>query len=300
MKSGFFGLVRNGFVSLSSIFTMVVTLAVIVSLMFGSAILSTTLAALKDKVDLNVYFVIGSEEADILAIKKTLETLPEVRSVEYISEEQALINFREKHKDDQTTLQALEELDYNPLGAALNVKAEEPSQYEGVSQFLSQTENITAADGSVLVDKINYLQNKTVIDRLSRLIGAAETAGFIATIILVIISVLITFNTVRLVIFMSKDEISVMRLVGASSFYVRGPFMVTGLLYGVAAGLITLILVYPVTLSLSSLTENFFIGFNLFDYFISNFAQFFLVVIGSGLLIGAVSSYLAVRKYLKL
>ncbi len=299
MKSGFFGLVRNGFVSLSSIFTMVVTLAVIVSLMFGSAILSTTLATLKDKVDLNVYFVIGSEEADILAMKKTLETLPEVRSVEYISDDQALVNFREKHKDDQSYFKALEELDYNPLGAALNVKAQEPSQYEGVAQFLSQTENITAADGSVLVDKINYLQNKTVIDRLARLIGAAETAGFIATIILVIISVLITFNTVHLVIFMSKDEISVMRLVGASSFYVRGPFIVTGLFYGLAAGLITLILAYPITLSLGDLTENFFIGFNLFDYFVANFAQFFLVVIGSGLLIGAVSSYLAVRKYLR-
>lgn len=298
MKSGMYGFIRNGFVSLASIFTMVVTLAVIMSLMFGSAILNSTLAALKDKVDLNVYFVLDAEEKDVLAIKKTLEALPEVQSVEYVSEEQVLENFKERRKNDQSSLAALDELDFNPLGATLNVKTKEPSQYEGVAEFL-QSDDVVSSAGVPIVDTVNYFQNKIAIDRLTKIIDSSESAGFVAAIVLVIISILITFNTIRLVIFMSREEISVMKLVGASSFFVRGPFVVTGLLYGIAAGLITLILCYPITLSIGHFTENFFIGFNLFDYYIANFGQFFLVMIGSGLIIGAISSYLAVRKYLK-
>jgi len=293
-----FGLVRNSFVSLSSIFTMVVTLCVIASIMFGSAILNTTLQVLREKVDLNIYFVPDTEESDVLAIKSTIEALPEVSLVEYISEDQVLENFRIKHENNQSNLQALEELGFNPFGATLNVKTKEPSQYEGVTKFLDG-ENALSAGGKIIVDDVNYFQNKTAIDRLSSIIETSKKFGFATTILLVVISILITLNTIRLVIFMSREEISVMRLVGASSFYVRGPFVVTGILYGLAAGLVTLILFYPVTIYLGRYTEGFFVGFNLFDYFVSNFGQFFLVIIGSGILIGAISSYLAVRRYLR-
>lgn len=298
MRAGLFGLVRNSFVSLSSIFTMVVTLCVITSLMFGSAILNTTLNVLRDKVDLNIYFIPDAEEVDVLAMKSTLEALPEVSLVEYISEDQVLENFRKKHENNQSNLQALEELGFNPFGATLNVKTKEPSQYEGVAKFLSG-DSALSSSGKVIIDDVNYFQNKTAIDRLTSIIETSKKIGFLATILLVVISVLITLNTIRLVIFMSRDEIAVMRLVGASSFYVRGPFVVTGILYGLAAGLITLILFYPVTLYLGSFSQGFFVGLNLFDYFVSNFGQFFLVIMGSGAVIGALSSFLAVRKYLK-
>lgn len=297
-QAGFFGFIRNGFVSLASIFTMLVTLSVILALMFGGAILNTTLGALKEKVDLNVYFVRDAKEADILAMQKTIEALPEVAEVTYISQAQALENFRNRHQNDQFTLQALNELDYNPLGATFNVRAKEPSQYEGVAQFL-QNKTVVSGDNTSIIDKVNYFQNKTAIDKLIRIIGASEKAGFIAMIVLIAISILITFNTIRLVIFMSRDEISVMRLVGASSFYTRGPFVVTGVLCGITAALATLVLFYPLTLSIGHFTENFFIGFNLFDYYTSHFGEIFLVTMGSGILIGAISSYLAVRKYLR-
>lgn len=297
-QAGFFGFVRNSFVSLASIFTMLVTLSVIMSLMFGGAILNTTLAALKDKVDLNVYFVRDAQEQDVLAMKKSIEALPEVASVTYISQAQALENFRERHKNDQYTLAALDELDHNPLGATFNVKTKEPSQYEGLAQFL-QTKTAISGDSTQIIDKVNYFQNKTAIDKLIRIINASDKVGFVAMIVLIAISILITFNTIRLVIFMSRDEISVMRLVGASSFYTRGPFVVTGILCGFTAALATLVLFYPLTLSIGHFTENFFIGFNLFDYYTSHFGQLFVVVMGSGIVIGAISSYLAVRKYLR-
>ena len=117
--------------------------------------------------------------------------------------------------------------------------------------------------------------------------------------VLIVISVLITFNTIRLAIFISREEISIMRLVGANSFYVRGPFVVVGTIYGVVAAIFTLLLFYPITFWLGGATENFFIGLNIFEYYTTNFGQIFIIILLSGMAIGALSSYLAVRKYLK-
>lgn len=298
IRAGFFNFARNGFVSLSSMFVMVVTLSVIGSLMFGNAILNATLSELRNKVDLNVYFIPGAGEKDIFAIRDTLKTLPEVQEVTYVSQDQALAEFTVRHETDQLTLQALNELDENPLGAVLNVKTKEPSQYQGVAEFL-QGRNILGSAGTPVVDKINYYQNKAAIDKLSRIITSSQKLGFILVLVLVIVSVLITFNTVRLVIHMSREEISVMRLVGASNFYVRGPFVITGVLYGALSGIITLAIFYPVLFWFGRFSANFFIGFNVFDYYTGNFGQLFAVVIGSGIVIGAVSSFFAVRKYLQ-
>ncbi|MEK7390822.1 MAG: permease-like cell division protein FtsX [Patescibacteria group bacterium] len=298
IRSGFFNFVRNGFVSLSSVLVMVVTLSVIGSLILGSAILNTTLDVLRNKVDLNVYLIPGAPEKDILSIKQTLETLSEVETVGYVSQEQALAEFTVRHETDQLTLQALAELEENPLGAVLNVKTKEPSQYKGIAEFL-QGRNILGSAGAPIVDKVNYYQNKTAIDKLSSIIASSEKLGLFLTLILIAVSVLITFNTLRLVIYVSREEISVMRLVGASNFYVRGPFVITGILYGIVSGVVTLIIFYPILFWLGRFTENFFVGFNLFNYYTSNFGQLFLVILGSGIIIGAVSSFLAVRKYLR-
>jgi cell division transport system permease protein len=297
IRSGFFSFWRNGFISLSSILVMMVTLFAIGSTIFSGVILNSTLEEIKDKVDINVYFIRTSSEADILTMKSSLEGLPEVAPpVTYISREEALANFRERHQNDQFTLQALEELGDNPLGASLNIKAKDPSQYEGIAQFL-QSQNTDPT--TTIIDKINYFQNKEAIDRLTHIIDSANRLGFILTLVFVIISVLITFNTIRLVIYMAREEISVMRLVGASKGYIRGPFFVAGGIYGFVSAIATLILFYPITIWLGRTTADFFVGFNVFDYYIANFGQIFLIIVVSGIVIGSVSSYLAVRKYLK-
>jgi cell division transport system permease protein len=299
IRSGFFSFWRNGFVSLSSVLVMVVTLFVIGSTIFSGAILGSTLNEIKNKVDINVYFFNTATEEDILSLKKNIEQLPEViPPVIYVSREESLANFKTRHQNDQFTLQALDELGDNPLGATLNIKAKDPSQYENIAQFL-QSKSVLSADGTNIIDKVSYAQNKEAIDRLSKIIASANSLGFALTIFLIVISFLITFNTIRLVIYMSRDEISVMRLVGASAGYIRGPFFVAGAIYGFISGITTLIIFYPVTLWLGDKTANFFVGLNIFHYYTSNFGQIFLIIVGSGIVIGAISSYLAVRKYLK-
>lgn len=299
VRSGFYSFWRNGFVSLSSILVMMVTLFVIGSTIFSGAILGSTLNQIKDKVDVNVYFVTTASEEEILAMKKSIEQLPEVAPpVTYISKENVLADFKKRHENDEFTLQALDELGENPLGATLNIKAKDPSQYESIVKFLDNQSTLSS-DGTSIIDKVNYYQNKDAIDRLTNIINSANRLGVILTIFLIIISTLITFNTLRLVIYMSRDEIAVMRLVGASTNYIRGPFFVAGAIYGFISAIFTLILFYPITIWLGKTTENFFVGLNVFHYYTANFGEIFLVIVASGVAIGSVSSFLAVRKYLK-
>ena len=297
MRAGFMNFYRNGFVSLAAVLVMTVTLFVIGGAVFLSATLDSTLEAVKSKVDVNVYFQTQAKEADVLALAESLRSLPEVKDVEYISREQALENFKKRHENDELTLQALKELPDNPLGAILNIRAMEPSQYEGIAQFL-KGDNALSRDNKPIIDEINYYDNKAAIDRLSRIIDSARTLGLGVIILLVFLSVIIAFNTIRLALYIAREEIGVMRLVGASNTYIRGPFVVTGILYGLSSAVLTLIIFYPLTFYLADSTENFLSGLNLFQYYLSHFGIFFLIIGGGGIVLGAVSSFWAVRRYL--
>ena len=124
--------------------------------------------------------------------------------------------------------------------------------------------------------------------------------GFTLIEILVVISILITFNTIRLAIYTSREEISVMKLVGASSGYIQGPFIVTGVMYGLIAGCISLTLLYPFTYWLGGLTQDFFVGLNVFNYYLAHFGQIFFIIMSSGVVIGAISSFIGTKRYLDL
>ncbi len=298
LRAGVLSFWRNGFVSLSSILVVTVTLFTVISLIFTNVILEAVLSDFKEKVDVNVYFVTAAPEADILQIKSNLEKQPEVASVVYVSRDQAIAEFKDKHKDDYLTLQALNEIGDNPLGARLNVIAKDPSQYEGIAKKI-ESQNTLMAGGTNIIDKVNFRQNKDIIDRLTKIIAGTKQFGYTFALVLVSTSLLITFNTIRLVIYMTREEINVMKLVGASSMYVRGPFIVGGMMYGAVSALLAMILFYPITLWLTGTTQDFFGGVNLYSYYLKNFFQIFIIVLMVGMSLGAVSSFLAVRKYLK-
>jgi len=298
LRSGLISFWRNGFISLSAVLVMSVTLFVIGSSIFLSAILQSSLSELRDKVDINVYFVVTASESDIFDIKEQVEQLPEVEKVDYVSREQALAEFKTRHQDEQLTLQALEEIGENPLGATLNIKAKNPSQYEGIANFLD-SDSVLGSNDSKIIDSINYRKNKEAIDKLTSIIGSVENLGLAINGLLALVSIFIVFNTIRLTIYISREEISVMRLVGAANFYIRGPFVVAGVFYGIVAGLLTLALFYPATYWLGESAKNFFSGLDVMQYYFSHFPQFFGVIMLSGVALGAISSYLAVRRYLK-
>ncbi|MDE1944584.1 MAG: permease-like cell division protein FtsX, partial [Patescibacteria group bacterium] len=153
LRSGAKDFIRGGAVSAATVLIMTVTLAIIGTLVFLSALLSFTLNSIKDKVDVTVYFVTSAEESDILAVKDKLEALPQVEDVTYTSADDALAAFRTRHASDELTLQALDEVGGNPLDASLEVRAKDPSQYESIVNFLEATPALSA-NGASIIDRI--------------------------------------------------------------------------------------------------------------------------------------------------
>lgn len=296
-RYGLIGFMRNGFVSIAAVLVMTITLFVVAGLMIASAALQSTLDQLTNKVDVNVYFVTEATEGDIMDLKIELEALPEVASTAYTSREQALSIFRDRHQNDQLTLQALDELGENPLGASLAVRAKETSQYESIAKFLEAKQ--TAANGSSIISKVNFYQNRSAIERLTNIIDTSRSMGLATALVLGIASILIAFNTIRLAIYTMREEIGVMKLVGAGRWYVRGPFLIAGVLYGAISGVVVLLVLYPLALWMGPASEAFFGTFNIFDYYVSHFPLLFLVIMGVGIMLGVISSFLAVRRYLR-
>jgi cell division transport system permease protein len=293
IKWGLTNFWRNGWLSTATVSIMVLTLLVITVLIMVNVIANAILISLENKIDISVYFKLKTPEEQILDIKAQLEKLAEVESIEYISQDQALINFKEKHKDNPIILQSLDELDTNPLDASLNIKAKETSQYASINQYLESVHY------KEIIDKVNYLQNKGVIEKLSKIIVDVKTFGTVLSLALAVIVFLVTFNAIRLAIYSSREEINVMKLVGASNWFIRGPFIIEGLLYGIIATIITMIILYPAFYFTSPKISNFLPIGSIFTYFKANALAMFTLLLGIGVVLGVFSSYIAVRKYLK-
>jgi cell division transport system permease protein len=294
--SGFRSFVRSGFTSFASVVMMTITLFVMTSLILIQASLSASLTDIKDKVDVTAYFTQNADEQSILDIKASLEKIPEVKEVKYTSAADALATFKQNHANDYLTLQALEELNSNPLGASLSIKARDPSQYESIAKYFDGDSTLSKGNLNI-IDHVDYNQNKVVIDRLTSIISGARRLGFAVSLVLILISILITFSTMRLIIYMSREEINVMKLVGAGLRYIGGPFMVTGMLVGVVASILTMLLFLPITIWLGNQMTDF-IGMNLFTYYVDNFFQLFVLMLLSGIILGSISSAFAIMRYL--
>jgi cell division transport system permease protein len=296
-KAGLIGFYRNKFISLGTIFVMVITLSLIASIFFTRSAINTTLGQLKNKVDINVYFAVSAPEEKIKEVALAVKNLPEVADIQYTSREQALEEFKERHKSDELTLQALQELGENPLGAVLSIKAKDTNQYESIAQFLEGGSQYIAQNPG-LVEKINYRNNKVIIDKLNIITAGVSVWGQILAVVFMAISVMITFVTIRLAIYVFREEISVMQLVGADNLYIRGPFIVEGMIYGAIAATITMILFWPLSAWATAKTGDYLAGISFFDYYTSNFFSLYIILLLAGMGVGAVSSYLAVRRYL--
>lgn len=307
-RTGFVNFWRNGFLSFAAIVVLTLSLLALGGIIFAGAFGRALITDVKDKVDINVYFALNAGEQDILAVQSDLKRLPEVASTTYISRDQVLAKFKVKWQDNALIMQGLDEIGSNPFPATLNVKARDPGQYGSIAQYLTN-KNPTMSDGTPLIEKVNYEQNKLVIDRLSKIIPAVERAGLIIALIMIIVAIIVVWNTIRLVVYTSKDEISVMKLVGASNIYVRGPLVVSGIMYGIISGLITLIIMAAVAYWSDAvilrfagveIASDFELVVNVLSrYFSQNFGQIFIIIMGAGVILGALSSYIAARRYLR-
>ncbi len=284
---------RNGLLSAATVLVMLLALLVSLGLILFREVTNQAVVSLQDKIDIVVYFESNAPEDQILNVKQSIESLAEVKSVEYTSRDQALENLKTKHKGEDSIAKALNILEDNPLLASLNIRAHSPDQYAAIRESLN---NPVFKD---LIKSVSYDENQSVIDRLTSIIDYVNRGGLALTIVLAVIAGLIVFNTIRLAIYSNRDEIGVMRAVGASNALVRGPFMVDGILVGILAAVLSVIVALPTASFISPHLGRFISGLNIFHYFYSSLFSILGLQILFGAGIGALSSFLAVRRYLK-
>jgi cell division transport system permease protein len=293
-KTGWKEFSRNLGLSMATVFIMIMVISLVTILFLLKPASDILISEVEKKVDVSVYLKEDVNTDQIMNLKSELSKIPEVKEINYVSKEEALEIFIEIHKDDPVLIESLTEVGYNPFLASLNIKAWEASQYEQVTNFL-QSDSFQS-----LIEKVDYYQRKPVIEKVFGLANGVNKIGLFLGLIFGVIAVLISFNTVRIAIYGSKEEISIMRLVGASNWFVRGPFLVQGIIVGFIAALITLLIAFISSYFLSPKIISLAPEINLWEIFINNLIILFLIQLATGVGLGIISSYIAVRKYLKI
>ena len=278
---------------MATVFVVVMTIFAITFLFLFRGATQFLISTLQEKIDISVYFKEGSPEDEILEAKTEIAEIPEVKDVEYVSRQEALERFVQGHKEDPLLMESLKEVGENPFLASLNIKAWQAEQYETLANFL---ENSSFKN---IVQKIDYHQRRPVIERLFSTISTINRAGIIISLILATTSFLVVFNTIRLAIYNLKEEIKIQRLVGASNWFIRGPFLIQGIITGLFATTITILLFMLLSWVFSPKLETILASFNIFSFFLSNFWILLLIQLLAGIGIGIFSSFIAMRRYLK-
>lgn len=285
---------RNFWLSVAATTMMVITLFIISSLLILNALTSISLASLKEKVDVSVYFKFTTTEQTIKQIQRQLELLPEVKSVAYIPPVEARERFKELHKDEPLLIESVEQFsdEENPFPASLAIRVRDLSDY-GTIISIFQDEKFTP-----FVKKIT--DKRDIVDRLNRITTGVRNFGLILTIIFSALTILVMFNTIRLTIYNRREEAEIMRLVGASNWYIRGPFVVEGIFYGVAGAVITALIIYPILFIFTPRISSFLeLDLERYDYLGLNFLTLFGMLVLSGIILGTISSLTVIRRYLK-
>lgn len=286
---------RNFWLSLVTITVLVLALLSLNILISLNVISTRIISSVEDKVDVSVYFKPGTEIAKIDNFQAMLKAMPEVRSVEFVSKDVAYETFKTKHSDDPNIMAALKELEKNPLVDAVTIKARTIDDYNKIIEVISQPEN------SEIIKFQNYTDHQKIIEKMGSISAKVEKISLILTIVFALIAVLIVFNAIRVMIYTHKDEIIVMKLVGANNRFIRAPFIMESLLFSVFALAMTVLILYAVLGALSPYLVSFFntYDFDLILYYNENFAVLFGLQFIFVLLLNAISSGIAIGRYLK-
>lgn len=286
---------RNIWLSVVTITILVLTLFSLTSLIVLNVMADQAIITIKDKIDISLYFKPETEEEQAKLIGKELEKFEEVKEVSYISSEEALNKFKEVHENDPLIEEALRELEENPLGPTLTVKAKDLNLYP---QILQKIEDLKI---DTLVKEIDYEDHKLVISRLNDLSDKVRKFGIALSLVFTFIAILIMFNTIRIGIYTHREEISIMKLVGATNWFIKAPFLVEALLYALVSVVIFWLILYLILGVTSPFLFSFFKGldFDLIYYFKTHFFAIFGFESILLILLNIFSTSIAIGKYLR-
>ncbi len=284
---------RNAWLTVATVLVLSLSLFIIGSTLFVGLSAGELLKRIEQNVNISVYFKNNVEEARILEIKAGIEQRPEIASVQYINKETALEKFSKENDGDEVISEALKEIGENPLFSSLVLTAKDQSYYEELSNYVEK-------NFEQEVDRINYGRNKIVIEKLGRIISTMEKIGLGLGGIFILISVLVTFSTIRMSLYSRKKEFDIMRLVGASNLYIKIPTIVEGMIYGLLSALVAMVFIAAITYGGIPVAGGIIPKEEMIGFYVQNIWKVGLVVLISGLAIGVLSSLISIRKYLKI
>jgi cell division transport system permease protein len=298
IKTGLINFVRNITLSVAATAVMVVTLTIVLFSVIANATFNHTIAQINEKIDISVYLkdTVTDEQRETLI--KQLKSLQNVKDIKYVSKDEALEQYRIENQDNLDLLLAISQTD-NPLPATLQIKPKDPGQVNEIRSVIESKDN-----KQLQSDETSYSgDRKEAIDKITRATAFFRKAVFIGIVVFAVISMLIIFNTIQMAIFNRRDELTIMRLLGASTFYIKGPFIVETMLYGIIAAIISLSLCNALFVVQAQAFDASSLGLldikfaN--DYFASKFWIFFAMQLLGGMAIGAISALIATNRYLK-
>lgn len=292
-KLGLINFWRNGWLSFIATLIMTLTLLIVFVFLIFNLVIRETTKSIEEKMDLSVYFTDEAKDDEIYILQSQVKMRPEVKTIHYVSKEEALIKWQELNISQKVKEQVTSE--ENPLPRSLEIKVISPDKIESVANYLSLDKFKS------IVSKISYQQNKDIVQKLIKITAFSEKVGFVLSIVFVTISILVILNTVKLAIHIRRDEIEVMRLVGASDFFVRMPFIIEAFLYSLFATLLSLLLIGIGLSYISPLISNYLgdVSLNLNGYFTSHLFVIFILELVISSIISVSCSLISIRRYLK-
>lgn len=294
IKFSFQDIARNIWLTIVTITILLLALLSINTLMTVRVISDNAVVAVRDKINISLFLKADTPESEIMALKAKISNSDKVKSINYISQQSALEVFREKYKNNQSVLNALKELGRNPLSPSLTII---PNNFEGSELLINELKMID----SPIIESRDFSDNTVILGKINNITKQVNEVGLFIIIIFILTSLLVVYNSIRVAIYTHRQEIEIMRLVGASNFFIYMPYVVSAFVYTLVSVLIVISVFYPFLSLLQPYLEVFFMGYsvNILTYFVDNFALIFGVQFVVVLAINILATLFAVRKYAK-
>ena len=296
IKSGFKNLFRNAWLSIAATAIMVITLVIVSVFAFSALFLKNQLEVIREKIDLTVFLVDKAAPEDVTKLQNDIQGLENVKGVRYVSKADALERLRTSSKDGEQLAKTAQEIG-NPLPASIEVKTKSLDNLDALD---AKIRNLPQGN---LISQTSLQDNnvrKQVVENINKISQGVSRIGSIVSVAFLIVSLLIIFNTIRMAIFTRREEIDIMKLVGATKWFIRGPFLVEGAVYGVIGATIAIAIAIPSLNFAKPLFVNYFSTTDVIDFVSARYGLVVGGMYGLGIMIGVTSSYLAISRHLKL
>lgn len=290
---------RNAWLTIAATAVMTITLLIVLITVAAQNVLIDTTIDVGKRIDRSIFLVTGTTYEQAAPIIEKIAQLPNVDSVSFVSSEEARAQFAEENKDDLDALDALREAT-NMLPATIKVVLDKSNDTESMVNYINSSETLRPylhpdRESTFLSER------KNAADTIAAWTDIAQRVGIVASVVFVSISMLIVFNTIRMAIFNRKEEIQMMKLVGADKQFIRGPFVVEAIVYGLISAVIATGIGVVLLFTVDDQLTSWGVAVEPTIRYMTQYGVFVLMgMVLVGALIGTISSLLATRRYLRL